>query len=176
MLKHCRTTKVDIARANDCYFVNTIAAGIMPEAVATSPSSRKPASARWPISSRGIKALQNHQTSLFKIETDDGKMIYRSPLLVAMLTSSVGSFPQHRPPARVDDARSGWPYSRILPIWTCSSSCRNFRRRAPEQRIHDPHDDDPAKISIVDDHPLSTNMDGDEGPAFPSIWKCCRRF
>ena len=24
-----------------------------------------------------------------------------------------------------------------------------------------------AKIAIVDDHPLSTNMDGDEGPAFP---------
>ena len=68
----------------------------------------------------GIKALQNHQTSLFKIETDDGKMIYRSPLLVAMLTSSVGSFRNIAPQARVDDG-----------IWTCSSSCRNFSPARP---------------------------------------------
>ena len=33
MLQHCKTVKVDIAKANDRYFVNTIAAGIMPEAV-----------------------------------------------------------------------------------------------------------------------------------------------
>ena len=33
MLQHCKTVKVDIAKANDRYFVNTIAAGIMPDAV-----------------------------------------------------------------------------------------------------------------------------------------------
>ena len=33
MLPRCKTVKVDIAKANDRYFINTIATGIMPEAV-----------------------------------------------------------------------------------------------------------------------------------------------
>ena len=168
MLKHCKTTKVDIARANDCYFVNTIAAGIMPEAVGHVSIEQITRLGPLAYFLTGIKALQNHQTSLFKIETDDGKMIYRSPLLVAMLTSSVGSFRNIAPQARVDDGKIWLAVFKDFTYLDLLKLVPEFLAGAPlSSEYMTLMTTTRAKIAIVDDHPLSTNMDGDEGPAFP---------
>ncbi len=168
MLKHCKTTHVDIARANDRYFVNTVAAGIMPEAVGHVSIEQKTRLGPLAYFLTGIKALQNHQTSLFKIETDEGQMIYRSPLIVAMLTNSVGSFRNIAPQARVDDGK----------IWLAvfkDFTYLDLIKLVPEFLAGTPLSCEymtlstftHAKISLADDQLLSTNMDGDEGPAFP---------
>lgn len=168
MLRHCKTTKVDIARANGCYFVNTIAAGIMPEAVGHVSIEQKTRLGPLAYFLTGIKALQNHQTTLFKLEIDDGQMIYRSPLLVVMLTNSVGSFRNIAPQARVDDGK----------LWIAvfkDFSYLNLLKLIPEILSGSPLSSEymtlmttkKAKISIEDDTQLSTNMDGDKGPSFP---------
>ena len=168
MLKNCKTTKVDIARANNRYFINTVAAGIMPEAVGHVSIEQKTRLGPLAYFLTGIKALQNHQTSLFKIETDDGKMIYRSPLIVAMLTNSVGSFRNIAPQARVDDGKIWLAVFKDFTYLDLLKLIPEFLASLPLSSEYmtlmtTTH----AKISIVDDHPLSTNMDGDEGPDFP---------
>ncbi len=168
MLGHCKTVKVDIARANDRYFVNTVAAGIMPEAVGHVSIEQKTRLGPLAYFLTGIKALQNHQTSLFKIETDEGQMIYRSPLIIAMLTNSVGSFRNIAPQARVDDGKiwlaifKDFTYLDILKLIPeflagIPLSCEYMNLSTMTH----------ARITLLDDQPLSTNMDGDEGPAFP---------
>lgn len=168
MLSHSKTTKVDIARANDRYFVNTVAAGIMPEAVGHVSFEQKTRLGPLAYFLTGIKALQNHQTSLFKIETDDGQMVYRSPLIIAMLTNSVGSFRNIAPQARVDDGKiwlaifKDFTYLdliKLIPEFLAGTplSCEYMTLSTVTR----------AKITLLDDQPLSTNMDGDEGPAFP---------
>lgn len=168
MLPRCKTVKVDIAKANDRYFINTIATGIMPEAVGHVSIEQKTRLGPLAYFLTGIKAMQAHETSLFKITTPEGSSIYRSPLIVAMLTNSVGSFRNLAPQARVDDGK----------IWLGIFKDFNYLdllKVIPEFLSDQPLTSElmtlkaleEVRIELVGDHPLSTNMDGDSGPAFP---------
>lgn len=168
MLPRCKTVKVDIAKANDRYFINTIATGIMPEAVGHVSIEQKTRLGPLAYFLTGIKAMQAHETSLFKITTPEGSSIYRSPLIVAMLTNSVGSFRNLAPQARVDDGK----------IWLGIFKDFNYLdllKVIPEFLSGQPLTSElitlkaleEVRIELVGDHPLSTNMDGDSGPAFP---------
>lgn len=167
-LQHSKLVKVDIAKANDRYFVNTIAAGIMPAAVGHVSIEQKTLLGPLAYFLTGLKAMQNHQSSIFKIETDEGEMVYRSPLVIAMLTNSVGSFRNIAPYARVDDGK----------IWLAVFKDFNYLdilKVVPEFLAGTPLSSEymilntvtHAKISVLDGHPLTTNVDGDEGPLFP---------
>lgn len=168
MLQHCKTVKVDIAKANDRYFVNTIAAGIMPEAVGHVSIEQKTRLGPLAYFLTGIKAMQAHKTSLFKITTAQGSTVHRSPLIVVMLTNSVGSFRNLAPQARVDDGK----------IWLGIFKDFNYLdliKVIPEFLAGQPLTSelmtlktmDRVRIELLDGDHLSTNMDGDEGPAFP---------
>lgn len=168
MLPRCKTVKVDIAKANDRYFINTIATGIMPEAVGHVSIEQKTRLGPLAYFLTGIKAMQAHETSLFKITTPEGSSIYRSPLIVAMLTNSVGSFRNLAPQARVDDGK----------IWLGIFKDFNYLdliKVIPEFLSGQPLTSElmtlkaleEVRIELLSDHPLSTNMDGDSGPSFP---------
>lgn len=168
ILPHCKTVKVDIAKANDRYFINTIATGIMPEAVGHVSIEQKTRLGSLAYFLTGIKAMQAHETSLFKITTPEGSSVYRSPLIVAMLTNSVGSFRNLAPQARVDDGK----------IWLGIFKDFNYLdliKVIPEFLSGQPLTSElmtlkaleEVRIELLSDHPLSTNMDGDSGPSFP---------
>ena len=168
ILPHCKTVKVDIAKANDRYFINTIATGIMPEAVGHVSIEQKTRLGPLAYFLTGIKAMQAHETSLFKITTPEGSSVYRSPLIVAMLTNSVGSFRNLAPQARVDDGK----------IWLGIFKDFNYLdliKVIPEFLSGPPLTSElmtlkaleEVRIELLSDHPLSTNMDGDSGPSFP---------
>ena len=156
------------SKANDRYFVNTIAAGIMPDAVGHVSIEQKTRLGPLAYFLTGIKAMQAHQTSLFKITTAQGSTVHRSPLIVAMLTSSVGSFRNLAPQARVDDGK----------IWLGIFKDFNYLdliKVIPEFLAGQPLTSelmtlktmDQVRIELLDNSHLSTNMDGDEGPDFP---------
>ena len=168
ILPRCKTVKVDIAKANDRYFINTIATGIMPEAVGHVSIEQKTRLGPLAYFLTGIKAMQAHETSLFKITTPEGSSVYRSPLIVPMLTNSVGSFRNLAPQARVDDGK----------IWLGIFKDFNYLdliKVIPEFLSGQPLTSElmtlkaleEVRIELLSDHPLSTNMDGDSGPSFP---------
>ena len=168
ILPRCKTVKVDIAKANDRYFINTIATGIMPEAVGHVSIEQKTRLGPLAYFLTGIKAMQAHETSLFKITTPEGSSVYRSPLIVAMLTNSVGSFRNLAPQARVDAGK----------IWLGIFKDFNYLdliKVIPEFLSGQPLTSElmtlkaleEVRIELLSDHPLSTNMDGDSGPSFP---------
>ena len=168
ILPRCKTVKVDIAKANDRYFINTIATGIMPEAVGHVSIEQKTRLGPLAYFLTGIKAMQAHETSLFKITTPEGSSVYRSPLIVAMLTNSVGSFRNLAPQARVDDGK----------IWLGIFKDFNYLdliKVIPEFLSGQPLTSElmtlkaleEVRMELLSDHPLSTNMDGDSGPSFP---------
>ena len=168
MLPRCKTIKVDIAKANDRYFINTIATGIMPEAVGHVSIEQKTRLGPLAYFLTGIKAMQAHETSLFKITTPEGSSIYRSPLIVAMLTNSVGSFRNLAPQARVDDGKiwlgifKDFNYLDLLKVIPEFLSGQPLTSELMTLKALEE-----VRIELVGDHPLSTNMDGDSGPAFP---------
>ncbi len=167
-LKDSKLVKVDIAKVNDRYFVNTIAAGAMPEAVGNVSIEQKTRLGPMAYFLTGIKALQSRETSLFKIESELGVEVRRSPLIVAMLTNSVGSFNNIAPLAKVDDGT----------IWLAVFKEFNYLdilKIIPEILAGLPINSEymtlqqvkKVRISVVDDEKLTTNMDGDKGPDFP---------
>jgi lipid kinase, YegS/Rv2252/BmrU family len=177
MLRDCKLVKVDIGRVNDRYFVNTVAAGVMPEAVGSVSIEQKTRLGPMAYFLTGLKALQSRRTSLFKIESNEGTEVRRSPLIVAMLTSSVGSFNNIAPKAKVDDGT----------IWLAVFKEFNYLdvlKVIPEVLAGLPINSEymtltqikKARISIVDDEKLSTNMDGDKGPDFPLELEVCPSF
>ena len=166
-LKNAHIQQVDIARANDHYFVNTIATGFMPEAVSNVSIEQKTRLGPLAYFLTGLKALQTHETYLFKIENDRGVYIYRSPLIVIMLTNSVGSFRNIAPAAQVDDGK----------LWVSifkDFSYLDMLRAIPEFLAGSPLSSEymtlttttHLKITLLEGK-LSTNMDGDQGPDFP---------
>ena len=168
MLPRCKTVKVDIAKANDRYFINTIATGIMPEAVGHVSIEQKTRLGPLAYFLTGIKAMQAHETSLFKITTPEGSSIYRSPLIVAMLTNSVGSFRNLAPQARVDDGKiwlgifKDFNYLDLLKVIPEFLSGQPLTSELMTLKALEE-----VRIELLGDHPLSTTMDGDSGPAFP---------
>lgn len=166
-LKDAHIQRVDIARANDRYFVNTIAAGFMPEAVSHVSIEQKTRLGPLAYFLTGLKALQNHEAYLFKIENDEGVYIHRSPLIVIMLTNSVGSFRNLAPAAQVDDGK----------LWVGvfkDCSYLDMIKAIPEFLAGSPLSSEymslstttHLKITLIDGS-LTTNMDGDKGPDFP---------
>ncbi len=177
MLPRCKTVKVDIAKANDRYFINTIATGIMPEAVGHVSIEQKTRLGPLAYFLTGIKAMQAHETSLFKITTPEGSSIYRSPLIVAMLTNSVGSFRNLAPQARVDDGKiwlgifKDFNYLDLLKVIPEFLSGQPLTSELMTLKALEE-----VRIELVGEHPLSTNMDGDSGPAFPLYIKVLPSF
>lgn len=166
-LKKASLQHVDIGRINDKYFVNTIATGFMPEAVSAVSIEQKTRLGPLAYFLTGLKALQTHQTYLFKIKTDTETAIYRSPLIVVMLTNSVGSFRNLAPKARVDDGK----------MWVAvfkDFSYVDMVRAIPEVMAGLPLSSEymslktttSLSLSLMEGQ-LTTNMDGDKGPDFP---------
>lgn len=168
MLPRCKTVKVDIAKANDRYFINTIATGIMPEAVGHVSIEQKTRLGPLAYFLTGIRAMQAHETSLFKITTAEGTSIYRSPLIVAMLTNSVGSFRNLAPQARVDDGKLWLGIFKDFNYLDLIKVIPEFLSGQPlTSELMTLKALDEVRIELVGDQPLSTNMDGDSGPSFP---------
>lgn len=168
MLSHCKTIQIDIGKVNDKYFVNTVAAGILPDAVGHVSVEQKTRLGPLAYFLTGIKTLQNHTTSLFKIETEQEELIYRSPLIIAMLTNSIGGFRNVAPQARVNDGK----------IWLAifkDFSYLDLLKMIPDFLSSTPLSGEymtlltltKARITLLEDPLLHTNMDGDEGPDFP---------
>lgn len=178
MLKRSKLVKVDIGKANDLYFVNTIAAGTLPEAVGQVSIEQKTRLGPLAYFLTGFKTLQSRKQILFKIESDKGTVIRRSPLIAAMLTNSIGSFRNIAPKARVNDGK----------IWLAvfkNISTLDFFKLTPELLAGIPISSkyvhletiERARISLLDDDVLSTNVDGDVGPTC-LLWtyKSCLLF
>jgi YegS/Rv2252/BmrU family lipid kinase len=177
MLKNSKIAAVDIGKANDRYFVNTIAAGVMPEAVGNVSIEQKTRLGPLAYFLTGFKAMQSRANFLFKIETEKGTTTRCSPLIAAMLTNSIGSFRNIAPDARVNDGKL-WlaTFKNITPL--------DLLKLAPELLAGTPISSeymyleqvDWAKITLLGDDHLSTNMDGDTGPAFPLDLKILPSF
>ena len=166
-LKNAHIQRVDIARANDRYFVNTIAAGFMPEAVSHVSIEQKTRLGPLAYFLTGLKALQNHETYLFKIENDNGVYIHRSPLIVIMLTNSVGSFRNLAPAAQVDDGKLWVGVFKDCSYLDMIKAIPEFLAGSPlSSEYMNLSTTTHLKITLIDGT-LTTNMDGDKGPDFP---------
>lgn len=169
MLETAEETRIDVGRVNGRYFINIVAAGLIPEAVSQVSIKEKTLFGSLAYFMKGIQALPRQKSYHFLIETEGGIAIrMASPLMAAILTDSAGSFRNLLPPEDRNKGviklalfrdldwlrllRQGPLLLAGLQMGTDLLSVINVKK---------------ARISLTDGEELWTNVDGDRGPAFP---------
>ena len=169
MLETARLTRIDLGRINDQYFVNIMAAGLLPEAVAQVTIKEKTRFGSLAYFLKGFQVLSRQKSYIFRVEMDDGEVLLRSsPLIAAMLTDSAGSFRNLLPEAERNKGcirlalfkEFEWlDLLRQAPfLLTGAHVSSDFVTVLDVRR---------ARISIAANEHLSTNVDGEQGPEFP---------
>jgi diacylglycerol kinase (ATP) len=168
MLAEAETKRIDIGRINDLYFVNVAAAGIIPEAVSEVSIQSKTLLGANAYYIKGLRSI--HQQKVFHFTVDDGetKESFDSPMIVAMLTDSAGSFHNILPPEMRGKHAIKLCIFKDYDLFM-------FLKQAPKLLAGLQLGPDvltvklltKARISVSDNEDLWTNVDGDHGPSFP---------
>ena len=169
MLEQAKRTTIDVGKINDRYFINIVAAGLIPEAVSEVTIKEKTLFGSLAYFMKGFQALPKQHSYHFHIREENGTDIHiSSPLVAAMLTDSAGSFRNLVPP---EERNKG-----VIKL----ALFHNFQwlrtiREAPKlltglqlgPEILTVVGVKKAHISISNEEELITNVDGEKGPSFP---------
>lgn len=169
MLKNAKKTNIDVGKINDRYFINIVAAGLIPEAVSEVSIKEKTRFGSLAYFMKGFQVLTKQHSYHFRIEEENGTVIQvSSPLIAAMLTDSAGSFRNLVPP---EERNKGIIKLALFHDFEWIRTIREAPKiltglqLGPE--ILTVVGIKKAHISISESEKLWTNVDGDKGPAFP---------
>lgn len=100
-----KTVKMDIGRANDKYFVNIAAGGLLSELTYAVPSEFKTLFGYLAYLVKGAELLPRVKPINMHLEYDDGVYDGKASMFFLALTNSVGGFEQIVPDASLDDGK-----------------------------------------------------------------------
>lgn len=171
IFENATVTSIDVGKINDQYFINIVAAGLLPEAMSQVTIKEKTLFGSMAYFMKAFQVFPKQKSYHFRIEEKNGTVIQTtSPLIAGMLTDSAGSFRNLIPE---EERRSGMIKLALF---------RNFEwfraiRQAPLLLTGQQMGEDfltvigikSAKISIENapNKELWTNVDGEKGPHFP---------
>ncbi|PTQ84343.1 YegS/Rv2252/BmrU family lipid kinase [Trichococcus patagoniensis] len=168
MLDKATLVDLDIGKVNDRYFVSNVAAGAIPEAVEEVSVEQKTKYGPLAYFIEGGKALAKQTMHRFRITVDGETFTQESPLILIALTNSIASFESFMPEAKVDDGKMR------MVIFKEFNLLDSLKLLPQLIRGEIKHSDTViyksfkrATIALEDGDSLLTNVDGDEGPAFP---------
>lgn len=169
MLTDATTRKIDIGLLNDRYFVNVAAAGIIPEAVSQVSVRDKTFLGAVAYYLKGLQYINRQTVFHFRIETETGEIIQKaSPLIVAMLTDSAGSFdnllPREYRKKHAIKLCLFHDYEMLLALKQAPKVLAGMSLGPDILRVKLIQK---AHISLAPGEELWTNIDGDHGPDFP---------
>lgn len=168
MLNNAALINLDIGKINDRYFISNVAAGAIPEAVEGVSAEEKTKYGPLAYFIEGGKALAKQTMHRFHITVDGETFTQESPLILISLTNSIASFESFMPQAKVDDGKIRMVVFKefnlldslkILPQ-LIKGEIKNSDSVIYQSFKH-------ATITLDEGDSLPTNIDGDEGPAFP---------
>lgn len=100
-----KTIRMDIGQANDNYFVNIAAGGLLSEITYSVPSELKSQFGYLAYLAKGAELLPRIKPVNMKIKYDDGEFDGKASMFFVALTNSVGGFEQIVPDASLDDGK-----------------------------------------------------------------------
>lgn len=168
MLGNAALVDLDIGKVNDRYFVSNVAAGAIPEAVEAVSVEEKTKYGSLAYFLEGGKALANQAMHRFRITVDGSTFTQDSPLILIALTNSIASFESFMPQAKVADGRMRMVVFKEFNLLDSLKILPQLLRGEIKNSDAVTYSSfRQATISVEDGDSLTTNVDGDEGPAFP---------
>ena len=169
MLETAVRTKIDVGKVNDRYFINVVAAGSISEAVGKVTIKEKTLFGSLAYFMKGATVLNKQKSYHFKVETDTGRKVkVTSTLIAAMLTDSAGSFHNLLPP---EERNKGLIKLCLMHnfewLWALKSAPKLLSGMQMGPDFLTVVSFKKAHLSIAENEPIATNVDGDLGPTFP---------
>lgn len=169
MLGNAVKTHIDVGKVNDRYFINVVGAGSISEAVGKVSIKEKTLFGSLAYYMKGMQVMASQKSYHFKVQAEGGMEIEASsPLIAAMLTDSAGSFHNLLPP---EERNKGViklclfrDFEWLLALKSAPKLLAGMQMGPDFVTVISFKK---AHISITEEEPLVTNVDGDLGPTFP---------
>lgn len=138
MIRNFHTTKVDVGKVNDEYFINVLAAGLLTDVAYKVPKNRKAAMGKMAYYIECLRELPAQLNRFIPLRFESEEYTSTEEVLVFLVTNtkSVGGFPNAAPDASVQDG--------LLDVLICKKA--NMMVEAPDlivkilQGNHPKHD------------------------------------
>lgn len=162
------TKKVDIGKVNDLFFVSTVSVGSIPETVQHVDDEAKSKLGPLAYVMEGVKALNDDETSVFRMKLDGDDFEGNYSMLVIGLSKSVSGIGTVFSSAEIDD---GYLYMLCLK----KSTAVEKMKLIPELlRASDDYSEKLvlkkfklADLKSKEGKEFTTTVDGNKGPKFP---------
>lgn len=170
MLRTAKISHIDVGRANDRYFTNIVAAGLIPDAVSQVTIKEKTMFGSLAYFMKGMQVFPKQHPFHVVIEEDGKKPVHiESPLIAAMLTDSAGSFRILIPP---EDRNNGVIKLALFHDFQFFRTLKEAPKLLTGVRLGKDIltiiNFKKARISITGNNiPIHANIDGDYGAYFP---------
>ena len=165
-LESDHTSKVDIGKFNDRYFVNIVAIGAIAEATYEVTPEQKTKLGALAYVLEGIKTLTSNRSYPLSIEYDEKKWEGDSLLFLAALTKSIGGFEKLSPEAEVDDGvLHCYVIKNVNMIRLASIVTAILKGELKKQE--DVEYFTAKHVKVTSEEALVTNVDGEEGDRLP---------
>lgn len=189
--QNIRLETIDIAKANQSYFVNILALGSIPEAVLKTESEVKNKIGALAYFIDGLKAFIGDKPLDLLIETPTETYQVTSQLILVTLTSSVAGLEKLLPQAHLGDGQARlFAFKQSLALSSIQTLIEE--QGLPDQSLDTDHllslIGKEFKISLADESSRQkhlANIDGDKGPSLPldikvfpqalKLWVPCER-
>ena len=164
-----RTTKLDIGKINQDYFMNVVAVGTIPEAINDVDSEDKTKLGKFAYFFSGMKELLNTESHLFHLMIDNQEKEIKSSTILIGLTNSIGGFEHLLPEAKVNDGSLHLIYLKDQSLVDTVKSLPDLLKGVQDSTENIGYlTFKELRLSLVNSNEsLTTNIDGDEGNALP---------
>ncbi|MFC5648809.1 diacylglycerol/lipid kinase family protein [Paenibacillus solisilvae] len=165
-LTSSKVNTVDMGRLNDRLFANVAAVGSLAESLSSVSSDDKSKLGAFAYLKEGIKELMRNHSHPLVIRHDGEIWEGDSPLFLAALTNSVGGFAKLAPDAVIDDGLLHCFIIKDLHVFntiTVSLSLLLGNLKNHKDVVYFTA----KSVSVSSVEPVSTNVDGECGPALP---------
>lgn len=171
-----QTIHMDIGKANENYFINIAAGGLLTELTYDVPSDLKTLFGYLAYIVKGAELLPRVKPVHMKLKYDDGEFDGKASMFFLALTNSVGGFEQIVPDASLDDGKFTLiivKTSNLIEILHLVSKVLNGGKHVHDSRIIYKKTSQVVAESI--DTPLQINIDGEYGGDSPMVFTDLKR-
>lgn len=173
IIKNMKTRKMDVCKANDDYFINVAAAGILADVALNTPTEYKTTLGSLAYYANGLKEVprQLFENIKFRFEYDNIAFSSDAFLFAVLNSKSAGGFSNFAPNAALDDGLFDVCIIKKMDIIDAAGV---FLKVFNGDHINDSNviyfQTNELKVSLPNEDDIVLDIDGDKGSTFPILF------
>ncbi|MGP1908833.1 YegS/Rv2252/BmrU family lipid kinase [Metabacillus sp. JX24] len=166
MMEQQHSSRTDVGKINDRYFINIVAVGALAEASFSTPVEQKTKLGPLAYIVEGVKKMKEKQPFELRVKHEEGVWEGEALLMLIALTNSVGGFETIAPEAKVNDGK-------LHVMIIKDMALPQFLLLLPKVLTGDLAESEQVvylkvpEVDVSSTYEMIANVDGDEGDKLP---------